>query len=202
LNKKYFSIASKSEGIYKEKGSKFIAFAYPVETEEDIKIELDLLKKEYFDARHICYAYRLGENGEKFRANDDGEPNHSAGTPILNQLKSLELSDVLVAVVRYFGGTKLGVSGLITAYKLSTQEALKQAVVVEKIPTTKIEITFEYADLNEAMKLVKKYDGKILNQTYDNSKSSIELQIPSEFNTILKNDIVQLSHLGVRIDII
>ena len=202
MNRKYFSIDSKSEGIYKEKGSKFIAFAFPVETEDEIKLQLDLLKKEYFDARHICYAYRLGENGEKFRANDDGEPNHTAGTPILNQLKSLDLSDVLVAVVRYFGGTKLGVSGLINAYKLSTQEALQQAVKVEKIPVTTITLSFEYQELNEAMKLIKKFECKIINQTYDNSKSSIDLQIPLEFTTLLENEIVQFSNLGSSLEIV
>src|SRR5690606_7725476 len=120
----YRTIAQPAEGLYKEKGSKFIALAYPVYTEEEIKDRLAELRKKYYDARHHCYAYMLGADKSRYRANDDGEPNHSAGDPILGQIRSADLSNVLVVVVRYFGGTKLGVSGLITAYKTATADAL------------------------------------------------------------------------------
>lgn len=164
----YFSIKSSSEGIYKEKGSKFLAFVYPVRTEEDVKQRLAELHKTYFDARHHCYAYRLGAKGERFRANDDGEPNHSAGDPILGQIKSRNLSDTLVVVVRYFGGTKLGVSGLIHAYKVATAEALEVAEVIEKIVTQHLRVHFDYAQMNEVMRIIKELDLQILEQTFDN----------------------------------
>ncbi|SFB71355.1 uncharacterized protein, YigZ family [Flexibacter flexilis DSM 6793] len=164
----YLSIEAPAEGIYKEKGSKFLAFAYPVRTEEDVKQRLAELHKTYFDARHHCYAYRLGAKGERFRANDDGEPNHSAGDPILGQIKSRNLSDTLVVVVRYFGGTKLGVSGLIHAYKVATAEALDVAQVIEKIVTQHLQVHFDYGQMNEVMRIIKELDLQILGQTFDN----------------------------------
>jgi uncharacterized YigZ family protein len=128
----YRTIQAPTEGIYKEKGSKFLAFAYPVETEADVKGHLERIKKEYFDARHHCFAYMLGADRKKFRAFDDGEPNHSAGDPILGQIRSKNITNVLVIVVRYFGGTKLGVGGLISAYKTAAEDALNRAAVIEK----------------------------------------------------------------------
>ena len=129
----YRSIAARSEGLFKDNGSRFIALAYPVETEEEVKDIVAGLKKEYHDARHHCYAYRLGYKGDRFRANDDGEPSGSAGRPILGQIDSMGLSDILVVVVRYFGGIKLGIPGLIRAYKTSTADALAQAEVIDKV---------------------------------------------------------------------
>ena len=120
----FLTISAKSEAVFKEKGSKFLAFAFPVGSEEDVKEKLDLLRKKYFDASHHCYAYRLGVNGEQYRANDDGEPANSAGKPILGQLISCNVTNVLVVVVRYFGGTLLGFGGLIKAYKQATAAAL------------------------------------------------------------------------------
>jgi uncharacterized YigZ family protein len=163
----YYSITSPTEGVYKEKGSKFLAFAHPVETEEDIKNILNTLKKEYFDATHHCYAYILGANQEKWRANDDGEPNHSAGTPILNQIKAKGVSDVLVVVVRYYGGTKLGVSGLIQAYKTSASLALEEAKLIEKVLTVQIEITYNYPETSEIMNMINKLGIKIISQNFD-----------------------------------
>ncbi|MCU0438338.1 MAG: YigZ family protein [Raineya sp.] len=163
----YYSIETSTEGVYKEKGSKFLAFAYPVETEEDIKNALNTLKKEYFDATHHCYAYILGANQEKWRANDDGEPNHSAGTPILNQIKAKGVSDVLVVVVRYYGGTKLGVSGLIQAYKISASLALEEAKLIEKVLTVQMEITYNYSETSEVMNIINKLDLKIISQNFD-----------------------------------
>ena len=151
----YRSIAARSEGLFKDNGSRFIALAYPVETEEEIRDIVAGLKKEYHDARHHCYAYRLGYKGDRFRANDDGEPSGSAGRPILGQIDSLGLSDVLVVVVRYFGGIKLGIPGLIRAYKTSTADALAQAEVVEKVAGKTYRVTFGYLSMNAVMKVLK-----------------------------------------------
>ena len=151
----YRSIAARSEGLFKDNGSRFIALAYPVETEEQVKDIVAGLKKEYHDARHHCYAYRLGYKGDRFRANDDGEPSGSAGRPILGQIDSLGLSDVLVVVVRYFGGIKLGIPGLIRAYKTSTADALGQAEIVEKVAGKRFRLTFDYLSMNGVMKVLK-----------------------------------------------
>lgn len=151
----YRSIAAPARGIYKELGSKFLAFAYPVETEDEVKTILAALRKEYFDARHHCYAWRLGLQGEPFRMNDDGEPSSTAGRPIHGQLLSQGLSDILVVVVRYFGGVKLGVPGLIRAYKTATQDALAHAEIVEKIAGETFTLQFDYLQMNDVMKVLK-----------------------------------------------
>ncbi|MDX9782025.1 MAG: YigZ family protein [Bacteroidales bacterium] len=164
----YKSIAKPTTGIYKELGSKFISFAYPVSNEEEIKEIIAEIKKEYHDARHHCYAYRLGPDGEFWRANDDGEPSSSAGKPILGQLLSHQLSDLLIIVVRYFGGTKLGVPGLIRAYRSATSDAIENAEVVEKIAGKMVTFTFDYLQMNGAMKLIKDYSAEIINQNFDN----------------------------------
>jgi len=154
----YHSIAAPSEGLFKDNGSRFIAFAYPVETEEEVKELVSALKKEYHDARHHCFAYRLGYKGDVWRASDDGEPSGSAGRPILGQIDSLGLSDVLVVVVRYFGGIKLGIPGLIRAYKTSTADALSSAQIVEKIAGKRFRISFDYLSMNAVMKVLKDMD--------------------------------------------
>lgn len=151
----YKSIAAMSEGLFKDNGSRFIALAYPVETETEIKPIVDSLKKEYHDARHHCFAYRLGLDGARFRASDDGEPSGSAGRQILGQIDSMGLSDILVVVVRYFGGIKLGIPGLIRAYKTSTLDALSSATVVEKIAGADYRVRFGYMAMNDVMKVVK-----------------------------------------------
>ncbi|MBC5775317.1 YigZ family protein [Pontibacter sp. KCTC 32443] len=163
----YRTIAAPTESIYKEKGSKFLAFAYPVYSEEEIKEHLAELRKKYFDARHHCYAYTLGANKSRYRANDDGEPNHSAGDPILGQIRSADLSNVLVVVVRYFGGTKLGVSGLINAYKTATADALSEATIIEKHETTLLLVHFEYPHMNDVMSLIKEYNLEVRNQQFE-----------------------------------
>ena len=163
----YLSIAAPSKGIYKELGSKFLAFAYPVETETAAKQILDEVRKEYFDARHHCYAWRLGLTGEPFRMNDDGEPSSTAGRPILGQLLSNELSDILVVVVRYFGGTKLGVPGLIRAYKSATQDAIANAEIIEKVAGETLTVTFDYLQMNDVMKVLKDMDITPLSQQFD-----------------------------------
>ncbi len=151
----YASIASRSDGLFKDNGSRFIAQAWPVESEERVKEIVDGLKKEYHDARHHCYAYRIGLDGSTWRANDDGEPSGSAGRPILGQIDSAGLSDVLVVVVRYFGGIKLGIPGLIRAYKTSTADALANAEVVEKVAGKDFRVSFPYLSMNAVMKAAK-----------------------------------------------
>lgn len=141
---KFYTISGQGNGLFKEKGSKFISFAFPVSNEADIKSSLDQLKNQYHDARHHCYAWILGMEQQRWRANDDGEPNHSAGDPILGQIRSFGLTNTLVVVVRYFGGTKLGVSGLIEAYKTAANDALQRAKKIEIIPRSTFEISFPY----------------------------------------------------------
>ena len=154
----YNSIGSPSRGLYKDQGSRFISFAYPVETEAQVKELVDSLKKEYHDARHHCFAYRLGLDGSRYRMNDDGEPSSTAGRPILSQIDSARLSDVLVVVVRYFGGIKLGVPGLIKAYKTAAQDALAQAAKVEKTAAVSYHIEFDYMNMDSVMRTLKDMD--------------------------------------------
>lgn len=149
---------------FKDKGSRFLAFAYPVQTAEQVKKHVDDLRQEHHKARHWCYAYRLGVDGNQFRANDDGEPSGSAGRPILGQIDSFELTDVLVVVVRYFGGTLLGVPGLIHAYKTSTQMALENAQIIERNIEKTVRIRCEYPYLNEAIRIAKNHQAEIIEQ--------------------------------------
>ncbi len=151
----YYSIASPSRGLFRDNGSRFIALAYPVETVAEVKAIVEGLKKEYHDARHHCFAYRLGHTGEVFRASVDGEPAGSAGRQILAQIDSASLSDVLVVVVRYFGGIKLGIPGLIRAYRTSASEALENAGTVEKVASKLFLVSFPYLSMNAVMKTVK-----------------------------------------------
>ena len=164
----YKTISKSSEGLYKEKGSKFLAFAIPVSDVEEIKEILKEKRKEYHDARHVCFAYILGEKGEETRANDDGEPSGTAGKPMLGTLVSKGVTNVLLVVVRYFGGTKLGTSGLINAYRTACQDALDQNEVVEKILEAKCDILFEYPFLNDVMRVVKEENATIVTQQFDN----------------------------------
>ncbi len=161
------SIAARSEGLFKDNGSRFIAFAFPVETEARIKEIVSSLKREYHDARHHCYAYRLGHSGDIFRANDDGEPSGSAGRQILGQIDSFGLSDTLVVVVRYFGGIKLGIPGLIRAYRTSTADALSNAEVIEKTATVRYRVKFGYMAMNAVMKTLKDLKTEPSEQSFD-----------------------------------
>lgn len=172
----YKSISALSTGIFKDNGSKFLAFAYPVSTEEEIKSIIQQVKKEYFDARHHCYAYRLGHTGSIWRFNDDGEPSSTAGRPIYGQILSAGLSDILIVVVRYFGGIKLGVPGLIKAYKTATAEAIANASVIEKTATERYRITFDYLQMNSVMKALKDLSVTPFNQQF-NLTCSLEADI-------------------------
>lgn len=162
----YHTISKVTESLYKEKGSKFIGLAYPVQSEEEVKEVLDALRKKYYDARHHCFAYILGPHTERYRANDDGEPNHSAGDPILGQIKSMELTNTLVVVIRYFGGTKLGVGGLIHAYKTAAADALAGNEVKEEVVREKLALRYDYESTNEVMRLIKEFDLEILHQEF------------------------------------
>lgn len=163
----YKTITDISEGIYTEKRSKFIAVALPVRTHEEIKSYLEQYQKKYYDARHVCYAYMLGHERKDFRANDNGEPSGTAGKPILGQINSNELTDILIIVVRYFGGIKLGTSGLIVAYRAAAAEAIATAEIIEKTVDEDITIGFEYPFMNDIMRIVKEEEPEILEQSYD-----------------------------------
>lgn len=175
-NDSYRTIEKPVEGLYKEKGSKFIARAFCVNNEQEIKDVQAQLRNEYYDARHHCYAYCLGKGGERYRANDDGEPNHSAGDPILGQIRSNDLTNVLVVVIRYFGGTKLGVGGLITAYKTATAEALETANIITKHWKVLYKLSFGYNEYNSLMPKIKEWDAVIVNQEYSGDKVMMELE--------------------------
>jgi uncharacterized YigZ family protein len=165
----YKTIGGKSEGLYKEKGSRFIALAFHATSEDEIKEIQSTLRKDYHDARHHCYAYIIGFKGEHYRANDDGEPSGTAGRPIHGQIVSRGLTNTLIVVIRYFGGTKLGVSGLINAYKTAAAEALDHAQIVTKTVNDIYKITFDYLAMNDIMKLVKEENLILMEQNFDTS---------------------------------
>ncbi|RKE04717.1 IMPACT family protein [Marinifilum flexuosum] len=166
-NDTYKTISQQCEGLYKEKGSKFITYAYPVSTEEEIKEHIAKLKKEYYDARHHCYAYMLGADKKNFRANDDGEPSSTAGKPILGQILSNDLTNILIVVVRYFGGTKLGASGLIHAYKTAAADAISNAEILDKTVNDIYDIHFDYLVMNDIMKIIKDEQPEQLGQDFN-----------------------------------
>ena len=165
----YKTIEKLAEGTYSEKRSKFLAFAIPVHSLDEVKEHLKYYEKKYFDARHVCYAYMLGANRTNFRANDNGEPSGTAGRPILGQINSFGLTDILLLVVRYFGGIKLGTSGLIVAYKAAAQEALNAAVIIEKTVDAEVAFIFEYSFMNDVMRIVKEESPEIISQDFDNN---------------------------------
>lgn len=163
----YKTIEAPSEGIYKEKGSRFISLAYPVVTEGEIREIVSRLKEKYYDARHHCYAWRLGAAKTHFRANDDGEPSSTAGKPILGQIQSNDLTNILIVVIRYFGGIKLGVSGLINAYREAAADAIANAEIIEKTVDEQIRIRFSYLAMNDVMKIVKEVAPDVLERNFE-----------------------------------
>ena len=166
--------------LFKEKNSKFIGYAFPITSEQEVKNYIDQLKSTHFSARHWCYAYQMGTENIKFRANDDGEPNNSAGMPIYGQIQSFELTNLLVVVVRYFGGIKLGVGGLITAYKTTAQLTLQEALIVEKTSNQHFKVAFDYKNMNKVMRIIKEKNLEIINQ-------KMELSCEIEIATRKKN---------------
>ena len=173
----YQTIKAPSEGIYTEKRSKFLAFAFPVSSVEEVKERVGEYQKKYYDARHVCYAYMLGAERTEFRANDNGEPSGTAGKPILGQINSNNLTNILIIVVRYFGGIKLGTSGLIVAYRLAAAEAINAAEIIEKTIDDSIHISFPYPDTNRVMRIVKEETPSILSQGYENELCTMTLSI-------------------------
>ncbi len=164
----YKTIAAPAEAALRERSSKFLAYAWPVTSEDEVKKHLDALRKKYYDATHHCYAWRMGPRGETWRVNDDGEPSGTAGRPILGQMLSVEVTDCIVVVVRYFGGTKLGVPGLITAYKDATTEVLAASEIVLRTVDVEIEVECPYEELNGVMRVVKELEPRVLEQHFDN----------------------------------
>ena len=183
----YFTLLENGEGEYKEKGSKFLSYGFTIFDETDFQSKLDVLKKQHPKARHFCYAWRLGTEGENFRANDDGEPSRTAGKPILNQIIASNLTFTAVVVVRYFGGTLLGTGGLIVAYRESTAIALSEAKTIERIVTQKIEIKSSYADMPSILSALKKLNIEIDKQIFEESCSwQIEIPMNSVSEILLK----------------
>ncbi len=193
----YKTIESPAEGYITEKKSKFISFIFPVKTAEEVKQIVDEHRKKYYDARHVCWAYMLGSGREEYRSNDDGEPSGTAGRPILGQINSYELTNVLILVIRYFGGTLLGTSGLIKAYKEAAEDAIKNAEIVEKTIDETFIIHFEYLLLNDVMRILKQFENVSWEQDF-NESCTIKLSIrKSEFQR-LHNNLSQI--YGVKIE--
>lgn len=163
------TISKEGEGYYTEKRSKFLAFAHHVECIDDVKELLAHYKKKYFDARHVCYAYMLGPERTYFRANDDGEPSNTAGKPILGQINSNELTEVLIVVVRYYGGVNLGTGGLIVAYREAAADAIRNSEIIDKVVEEQVDFEFPYVMMNQVMKVVKEMQPRVLSQNYDNT---------------------------------
>jgi uncharacterized YigZ family protein len=195
----FLTILADSEGLYKEKGSKFLGFAYPVTDEIEIKARLEELRKRYFDASHHCYAWMLGPNKNRFRAFDDGEPSHSAGTPILGQIKSRNLTNILVVVVRYFGGTKLGVGGLTQAYKATAEIALTNSNIIEVELTASFLLDYDYTASPEVSRLVKEFELEIQNQNYgDRAQMTVKVKLRHQEKFLDKMKLMQAMGLQLR----
>lgn len=180
------------EGFYSEKRSKFLAFAHHVETIDEIKDILASYRKKYYDARHVCYAYVLGADKADFRANDDGEPSSTAGKPILGQINSYDLTNVLVIVVRYYGGVNLGTGGLIVAYRTAAADALDHATIETRLVEEVITYSFPYPMMNAVMRVIKEMQPRIVSQTFDNT-CSISMSIRQEMATVLRDRLEKLS---------
>lgn len=189
----YLTISDRiGEGYYSEKRSKFLAFSHHVETVDQIKSILSEYRKKYYDARHVCYAYVLGNDSDDFRSNDDGEPSSTAGKPILGQINSKELTNILIIVVRYYGGVNLGTSGLITAYREAAADAISNSEIIEKLVEETISYSFTYPMMNDVMRIVKDMSPRIVSQTFDNT-CEITLAIRKSEADELRNRLAKLS---------
>ena len=197
----YKTISAESKGSYKEKGSKFLAFAFPVISEAEVREKLSRLRKEYHDARHHCYAYRLGFDKSVFRINDDGEPSGTAGRPIYGQIVSHDLTQVMIVVIRYFGGIKLGVPGLINAYKTSSKDAIDNASIITKIIQEEYQVRFEYTVMNSVMKILKEEDAVILSQKFDNA-CILDFSIRKTSGDKILNRLQKISNVSVSLQMI
>jgi len=195
----YQTIAGPSEGQYKEKGSKFLAFAIPVRTVDEVKKQLDRLRKDFFDARHHCYAYILGADKSEWRANDDGEPSGTGGRPIHGQLMSADLTDTLIVVVRYFGGILLGASGLANAYKAAARDAISHAEIIEKTIDVRYRLHYEYALMNDVMRVIKDFALTPQNQDF-NLDCRLELEVRRSQSVRLYDTLAKIR--GLRIEVL
>lgn len=194
----YLSIDKVSEGFLKEKGSKFLAFALPCSTKSEAKSYLDDFRKNHPNACHVCFAWRFGYDIFEDRYSDDGEPNNSAGKPIFGQIIAANLTNVLIAVVRYYGGTNLGVGGLISAYKTAAKEAISNASIVEKEITIDFEITYQYDDTGSVMLHLNKLQANITGQSYENNKPKIEFKLKRSFKSELFNAFEQYKEIHLK----
>ena len=192
----YRTIRDLSEGYYTEKRSRFLSFALPVRTPDEVKTQLDIYRKKYYDARHVCWAYMLGPDRTTFRANDDGEPSSTAGKPILGQINSNNLTDILIIVVRYFGGIELGTSGLIVAYRTAAAEAIAAARIEERTVDETITITFEYPHLNSVMRIVKEDKPDVLTQSIELT-CEMTLRIRQSRMDALKSRLLKVDSLRI-----
>lgn len=195
----YLTLAAPCEGIYKEKMSKFLAFAYPVSTAKEAKELVAAAAKKYFDARHVCWAYMLGTARTDFLSNDNGEPSGTAGKPILGQINSFGLTNVVIIVVRYFGGIKLGTSGLIVAYREAAREAIQAGQIIECHEMATVSFTFPYLAMNDVMKLAKNDDIKIIEQQFDNS-CSMTLSTRADYIDPLRAKLLAIDGVTVHDD--
>jgi len=193
----YKTLKSQSEGLYKEKGSKFIAYAVPCYTEEEAKQYLEKWRKEHYQSRHVCWAYRFGLDKKQFRANDDGEPSNSAGAPILGQIQSFDLSNVLIGVVRYFGGVKLGVGGLIHAYREAAMDALQNAEIIEVEVFLHIRANFSYEAMPEVMNWLKRMNLEYYNQQFE-LNCSIDIKLPLDQKVQLMEDLADIGTIEIN----
>ncbi len=193
----YRTLKELSEGIYKEKGSKFIAFAVPCYSEKEVKEYLESWRKEHYQSRHVCYAYRFGVDQKVFRANDDGEPNNSAGAPILGQIQSYDLSNILIGVVRYFGGTKLGVGGLIHAYKTAAKEAIENGEICELEVFDWIRIHFDYGAMPNVMNLLKQHNLVMKDQVFEES-CTLVVNLPLNKSTFIQEELQEITNVEIE----
>ena len=193
----YRTLTDLSEGIYKEKGSKFIAFAVPCYSEKEAKEYLDSWRKEHYQSRHVCYAYRFGVDQKVFRANDDGEPNNSAGAPILGQIQSFDLSNILIGVVRYFGGTKLGVGGLIHAYKTAAKEAIENGEICELEVFDWIRVNFDYGAMPNVMYLLKQHNLVMKDQVFEVS-CTLVVNLPLNKSAFIQAELEEITNVEIE----
>lgn len=193
------TISAATQGLFKDKGSKFISFAIPIENTDEIKTLLTEYKKKYFDARHVCYAYMIGHERTVFRANDDGEPSGTAGRTILGQINSYQLTNVLIVVVRYFGGVLLGTGGLVNAYKHAAADALDQAEIIEKTVDSTLNIEFDYILMNDVMRVIKEMNPTIIKQSFGNDCNMI-ISIRNQNFDELHSKLSEIIGLKIHID--
>lgn len=198
LKSTYRTIKEESSGIYKEKGSKFIGIAKACYSEDEAKKLLESWRKDHFQARHLCYAYRFGVDQKNFRANDDGEPNNSAGAPILGQIQSFDLSNILIGVVRYYGGTKLGVGGLITAYRTAAKEAIEAGIIIELEVFEWVRINFDYGSMPQVMNLLKNYYLTMKDPIFE-SQCSLITNLPLKISDLIKENLIKIGSTEIEI---